>query len=102
MLTELISCHDEIVDLCVRFRVRSLVAFGSATGDEFDPGRSDVDFLVEFDAPHGMRRIDAYFGLKEGLEHLFGRRVDLVAPSALENPYFAEAVDRSRMDLYAA
>ena len=63
MLTELTSCHDEIVDLCVRFRVRSLVAFGSATGDEFDPGRSDVDFLVEFDAPHGMRRIDAYFGL---------------------------------------
>ena len=34
------------------------------------------------------KALDAYFGLKEGLEALLGRHVDLVMPSALRNPYF--------------
>ena len=49
-----------------------------------------------------MNRFDAYFGLKEDLEALFGRPVDLVSTAALENPYFAESVASTSRELYAA
>lgn len=102
MIAELARHHADVVLLCQRYGVRRLDVFGSATGGGFDAARSDVDFLVEFDPPPGMSRFDAYFGLKESLESLLGRPVDLVAPSALANPYFAEAVERSRESVYAA
>lgn len=41
--------RQEIVDVCQRFGVRRLDVFGSASrGTDFEDGRSDVDFLVEF------------------------------------------------------
>ncbi len=42
---------DQIEDLCREYRVRRLDVFGPAIRDDFDPGRSDVDFLVEFFSP---------------------------------------------------
>ena len=42
---------------------------------------SDLDFLVEFQ----RKSFDGYMDLKEFLEQLFGRRVDLVLPETL-NP----------------
>ncbi len=102
MIAELHEHQDEVVELCRRFGVRRLDVFGSATGSEFDPARSDIDFLVELEPPVGTSRFDAFFGLKEGLEALFGRPVDLVDPSALKNPYFAAMVEHTRQELYAA
>lgn len=102
MITELIERRDQVVELCRRFGVRRLDVFGSASNDEFDPARSDIDFLVELEPPVGTSRFDAFFGLKEGLEALFGCPVDLVDPSALGNPYFAAMVEQTRQELYAA
>jgi predicted nucleotidyltransferase len=102
VIAELVERHDGLVRLCEQFGVTRLDVFGSATGGDFDAARSEVDFLVELDPPAGMARFDAYFGLKEALEALLGRSVDLVDPSALANPYIAEAVERTRESLYAA
>ncbi len=102
MIAELTEHRDEVVELCRRFGVGRLDVFGSATGGEFDPALSDIDFLVELEPPEGTSRFDAFFGLKEGLEALFGRPVDLIDPSALDNPYFAAMVERTRQELYAA
>ena len=38
-----------ITELCRRFGVRLLHLFGSAATGRFDPGRSDLDFHVEFE-----------------------------------------------------
>ena len=46
-------------------------------------------------APLATDGFGSYFGLKEDLETLFSRPVDLVMPDALENPYFAESVAAS-------
>jgi predicted nucleotidyltransferase len=57
--------------------VRTLSLFGSATGPDFRPD-SDVDLLVEFD----LERVPGLLGLmdlKEELERLIGRTVDVVA-----------------------
>jgi len=91
----------EIPDLCRRYGVSRLELFGSAASGAFDPQRSDLDFLVEFDAvSSGL--FDRYFGLKQSLEALYGSPVDLVTAGSLRNPYFLEAVNRSRQLLYAA
>ena len=37
--------HAQIADLCRTFGVRRLDVFGSAVREDFDPARSDVDFL---------------------------------------------------------
>jgi predicted nucleotidyltransferase len=97
----LVLDRDAIADLCRRFGVRRLAVFGSALTDRFDEARSDVDFLVEF-SDDSSSRFDAYFGLKEELESLLGRPVDLVSPSALENPFFAASVEAEAQELYAA
>jgi uncharacterized protein len=93
--------EEAIAAACRRFGVRRLAVFGSAATEAFDPERSDADFLVEF-GPDPTSRFDAYFGLKEELERLVGRPVDLVMAKALDNPYFAASVERSRRELYAA
>jgi predicted nucleotidyltransferase len=103
MITEISSHREELEELCRRFHVRRLDLFGSAAGDDFDPARSDLDFLVEFD-PRGPEAssLKTYFGLRDSLEALFGRSVDLVEPSAIRNPYFKESVERARESVFAA
>ena len=44
---------------------------------------------------------EAYFTLKEGLESLFGRPVDLVTNSGLANPFFRERIVAERRTVYA-
>jgi predicted nucleotidyltransferase len=92
----------EIAALCRGFGVRRLDVFGSAAGGEFDVGSSDVDVLVEFDAGPGFDWVGSYFGLKEGLERVLGRAVDVVSVTSIRNPYFRDRVMRTRELLYAA
>lgn len=88
--------------LCRQFGVQRLEVFGSATGSRFDPGTSDLDFLVEFrNLPVG-KRADAYFGLLKALGDLFQRDVDLVTAAAVKNPFLRESIERSKTLLYAA
>ena len=89
-------------ELCRRYRVRTLFLFGSASRDDFDPERSDIDLLVEFEPMPAGGYADAYFGLRESLEALLDREVDLVALSALRNPYMRADIERTRTLLYAA
>ena len=89
-------------ELCRRYRVRSLFLFGSAARGDFAPGRSDVDLLVEFEPMPAGGYADAYFGLREALEALFGRDVDLVTLTAVRNPYMKADIERTRTLLYAA
>jgi predicted nucleotidyltransferase len=103
MIPELVARRAELEDLCRRFRVQRLEAFGSSVTGHFRPESSDLDFLVEFDASAtGEGYADRYFGLLESLEDLFGRSVDLVVASAIKNPYFRESVERTKTLIYAA
>lgn len=93
---------QDLEALCRRYRVRRLDLFGSATGPQFDPARSDLDFLLEYLPEAKEHYADAYFGLKEDLEALFGRKVDLVMVTAIRDPYFREEAEESRVQVYAA
>jgi predicted nucleotidyltransferase len=95
------SKRAEIAALCRELGVRRLDVFGSAVSDDFDVERSDVDVLVEFDttAPGSL---DTYFALKEGLEAILERPVDVVVTSAIRNPYFRAQALETREPLFAA
>ena len=77
-------------------------AFWFGDPETISTRRSDLDFLVEFQPVPPGAYADAFFGLKESLEQLFGRPVDLVAAAAIRNPYLRESVDRGKTLLYAA
>lgn len=92
----------QIVDLCRRHSVRRLAVFGSAVRTDFDPVRSDLDFVVDFEPMPPSGHADAYFGLLADLETLFGRRVDLVESAALRNPYRRREIEATQILLHAA
>lgn len=95
--------RQEIEVLCRRYHVRRLDVFGSAaTNDRFNPNRSDLDFLDEFQKTEAMSPADQYFVLLDDLKRLFGRDVDLVTAKALRNPYFIRSVNATRSLVYAA
>lgn len=97
---EILAKREELYELCRRFRVQRLEVFGSAATDRFDPTRSDVDFLVEFDGTDDL--FHRFFNLLAEMEQLFGRSVDLLMPSAIENKYLMLSINRTRTPLYAA
>jgi hypothetical protein len=102
MLDLIESNLAQLVRLCQKYDVRRLDAFGSAVRGDFDPRRSDLDFLIQFNNLTIENAADRYFGLLDDLEALFGRKVDLVSDQAIKNPYFRQAVDQERVNLYAA
>ena len=104
MLAEIEQVVPQIAELCRRHRVRNLDVFGSAaSGESFDPSRSDVDFVVEFEESVDLGPwLSEYFRLKEALEELCRRPVDLVLASAPRNPYFVREMNRTRQSVYAA
>ena len=91
-----------LADLCRRHGVLRLELFGSAARGQDDPTHSDLDFLVEFEPVREGHYADAYFDVREGLEAMFRRPVDLVVDSAIRNRYFRESVDQTKTLLYAA
>lgn len=89
--------------LCEKYAVRRLKLFGSAAGESFDANRSDLDFLVEFGPPKdGMRLAVQFFGFAEELEALFGRKVDLLEESAIENSRLKQTAQEQAVTLFAA
>jgi len=74
---EILAEHREELD---RYGVKSIALFGSAARNEAGP-TSDVDILVEFEAPPSF---DTYMDVKFYLEDLLGTSVDLVTLRGLK------------------
>jgi predicted nucleotidyltransferase len=89
--------------LCHEFGVARLEVFGSAATPDFDPERSDVDFLVEFPPDYDFgpwhRRFHA---LQRALTNLLGHPVDLVDVWALRNHWFRDEAAKTRQVIYDA
>ncbi len=100
MPTQLADRLQDIAALCERYGVSHLELFGSATRPDFDPQRSDYDFLVELDRDTPGSLGKRWTELADALERLLGRPVDLVNPRYIRNPYFLQAVNSSRTVLY--
>jgi hypothetical protein len=92
----------EIIRICTHRRVRRLAVFGSATDDRFDPDRSDLDLLVEFEKMQPGDHAEQYFCLAEDLERLLNRPVDLVESGPIRNLYFRKSIEDTKIEIYTA
>ncbi|MBD5182076.1 MAG: nucleotidyltransferase [Bacteroides sp.] len=92
---------DHIIELCRRYRVLSLAVFGSILTDRFNEN-SDVDLLVDFDTTDHEQwdYVGNYFGFRDALEVLLGRKVDLIERRGIRNPLFLKLVEGKKRIIY--
>lgn len=91
----------ELEEACKDYGVKELYLFGSGVSDNFSAD-SDLDFLVVFKRDGYAGAFDQYMGLKERLEKIYERSVDLLQFRKFRNPIFQEEVEKSKTLLYAA
>ncbi len=98
-MLDVVKYISEIEKICDRNDVKRLTLFGSALREDFSDS-SDVDFLLELKhSRNGLRR---YMNIKEDLENVLGRPVDLVMPDALKNERLKKHIYQMTRDLYVA
>ena len=92
---------QRILELCRKHRVKSLSVFGSILTDRFND-QSDVDLLVDFEQAdlESFDYVSNYFDLKDSLEQLFNRTVDLIEYGENLNPIFKALVDKKKRIIY--
>ena len=90
---------DKILALCLKYKVASLFVFGFVLNDRFTKS-SDIDFLVDFSDVDLYDYAGNYFDLKESLEKLLKRQVDLLEDKAVKNPYLRQSIDSSKVLIY--
>ena len=90
---------DNVRTLCKLHKVQRLFVFGSVLSDRFQ-NDSDIDLIVDFQGVDLYDYADNYFNLKESLENLFQREVDLLEDKAIKNPYLRKSIDSSKVLVY--
>lgn len=74
---------DRIKAFCERWKINELAVFGSILREDFRSD-SDIDLLVTF-APEASSSLDDVLEMKEELQKMFGRPVDLVEKRLVES-----------------
>ena len=98
-MIDLALYKSDIESICKELRLQQLDLIGSATRDDFSDD-SDIDVLVTFEGDENL--FDRYFSLKEKLEEIFKRKVDVIEERAVKNPFFKKTVNRGRRKVYGA
>ena len=97
---DLLSTYKkQINELCVTHKVKSLYAFGSVLTSKFSTS-SDIDLIVDFKEIDVKDYADNYFDFKFSLQEIFNRPVDLLEERAIKNPYFKQAVNKTKELVY--
>ena len=96
---------EAIALVCQKHGVSELAVFGSVLRDDFGPARSDVDFLVRFIDNDAGPWAHKFMDMKEELEALIGRGVDVVDWRGIEqstNPYRRNHILKHARSFYVA
>ena len=92
--------ESEFQEICRRFQVRRLFGFGSSVRMDFVPDQSDVDLLVQIDISDPLEKGEALMGLWDALEAYFQRKVDLLTPDSLRNPFLKASIEKNKQLIY--
>lgn len=102
MVPQIQQHRAQIVALCQAHGVRRLELIGSAARGDFEPARSDFDFLVEFEDDAVSELSNRYFGVLFGLEDLLKRKIDLIRVSPASDQRFMTVARRHLEVVYDA
>ena len=89
----------KIVEICRHAKVSRLDLIGPAACGNC-PSESEVEVLVRFTHERG-EIFTRFFDLKEGLEEVFGRAVDVTVEETVKSPALWESIEQSRRNIYA-
>lgn len=88
-----------ITALCQMYKVNKLFVFGSVLTERFSKD-SDIDLVVDFNKENISDYFDNYYNLKDSLQEVLGRKIDLLEEQAIKNPYLRKSIDSSKMLIY--
>ncbi len=92
--------RDAIALVCRQFGIQRLFVLGSALREDFRPGESVVDLLIEFKPLGSCNKVQAYYDVLKTLKDLFQSDVNLVMASA--NRIIDIEIERTKQLVYAA
>ncbi len=102
-MNSLLENHKEAIGaLCRKYSVQRLFAFGSAIRNDFRPGESDIDLLVEFAPIGGHAKFHAYFEMLDELQSILGNKVDLVMSGAVRNAIIKREIEKTKRLIYGS
>ena len=85
-IKEILRKHKK--ELKERYKVKSIAIFGSyARGKQTE--KSDIDIMIEFYEPIGLKIVD----LKDYLESILNVKVDLITKNSIQNPYIKKSIE---------
>jgi len=101
-IMDIIKQHSEqIRKLCSKHKVEQMFVFGSVLTKDFGES-SDIDFLVKFGKIDLYDYFENLLNLKENLEKLLRRKVDILEMQALKNPYLKKSIDNNKLLIYGS
>lgn len=90
----------QITNFCQCWHIIEFSLFGSVLRDDFRPD-SDVDILVTFSPDYRLTCKD-WMAIKQQIEEILGREVDLTQKDLLKNPYTRSEILKTNQVIYAA
>ncbi len=106
MVTLINSNIEKITDACNKHHVKALYLFGSAVRSEDFTEKSDVDFLVEYNYKdetndnNVFERVENAESLKEKLEKIIARQVDLIQERNIRNKFLKYFINKEKKLIY--
>jgi predicted nucleotidyltransferase len=94
------SKSDEIAAVCLQLVIKKLFVFGSVLRDDFRPGESDIDLLVEFGPVEVTNLFYLYLDAREAFHKIFQADVDLAMQDAVKNKIISRETDRTKRLVY--
>ena len=85
---EILKKHKK--ELKERYKVKSIAIFGSYVRGE-QTEKSDIDIMIEFYEPIGLKIVD----LKDYLESILNVKVDLITKNSIQNPYIKKSIEEN-------
>jgi predicted nucleotidyltransferase len=101
MITGINFKSSEFITLCKSHKVRELFAFGSVVNGNFTKD-SDIDLVVDIDEKDPVNKGGLLLSLWDKFEKYFGRKVDLLTPDSIRNPYLKESIDDTKKLIYSS
>lgn len=89
----------QIKQVCKEYKVKKFSVFGSVLTNNFSTD-SDIDFVVDFNENDPIKYTDLYFQLKDKLEQILNRPVDLIEERGIKNSFFKKEIDKSKVVIY--
>ncbi|NJL88211.1 MAG: nucleotidyltransferase family protein [Leptolyngbyaceae cyanobacterium SM1_1_3] len=89
---------SQIAEFCQRWKITEFALFGSVLRDDFRPD-SDIDVLLTF-SPDSKWSLFDWVDMKDELETLFQRQVDIADKEGLKNPYRRHEILHTQQVIY--